>query len=187
MNKGSALGLKYFCLNSKTQHNQIAMLSELDLLLDVTRRLEDADLETMLTGSMALNQYAQPRMTRDIDIVLALLLKDLDLHHSNYGTPTNSKIDSNPKSCSRELMKNPSKLRKTRSDLTCIEICSDAGGQAIRLERAGFEALAHVEHDRHAWHKLNASDFGVPQSQRVYSDSEFPRSNFCADGVKPFN
>jgi hypothetical protein len=55
------------------------MLSELDLLLDVTRRLEDAGLETMLTGSMALNHYAQPRMTRDIDFVLALLLKDLDL------------------------------------------------------------------------------------------------------------
>lgn len=54
------------------------MLSELDLLLDVTRRLEEAGLDYMLTGSMALNHYAQPRMTRDIDIVLALLLKDLE-------------------------------------------------------------------------------------------------------------
>ena len=54
------------------------MLSELDLLLDVTRRLEQAGLEYMLTGSMALNHYAQPRMTRDIDFVLALPLKDLD-------------------------------------------------------------------------------------------------------------
>jgi len=53
------------------------MLSELDLLLDVTRRLEEAGLDYMLTGSMALNHYAQPRMTRDIDIVLALVLKDL--------------------------------------------------------------------------------------------------------------
>jgi hypothetical protein len=54
------------------------MLSELDLLLDVTRRLEMAGLEYMLTGSMALNHYAQPRMTRDIDIVIALVLKDLE-------------------------------------------------------------------------------------------------------------
>lgn len=54
------------------------MLSELDLLLDVARRLEGAGLDYMLTGSMALNHYAQPRMTRDIDFVLALLLKDLD-------------------------------------------------------------------------------------------------------------
>jgi hypothetical protein len=54
------------------------MLSELDLLLDVARRLEEAGLEYMLTGSMALNHYAQPRMTRDIDMVVALLLHDLD-------------------------------------------------------------------------------------------------------------
>ena len=33
---------------------------------------------------------------------------------------------------------------------TCIEICSGAGGQALGLEMAGFEAWAHVENDRHA-------------------------------------
>jgi len=33
---------------------------------------------------------------------------------------------------------------------TCIEICSGAGGQAHGLEMAGFEALAHLENDRHA-------------------------------------
>jgi hypothetical protein len=31
------------------------MLSELDLLLDVARRLEEAGLDYMLTGPMALN------------------------------------------------------------------------------------------------------------------------------------
>lgn len=55
------------------------MLSELDLLLDVAEKLETARLSYMLTGSMALNHYAQPRMTRDIDIVLAFYLKDLEL------------------------------------------------------------------------------------------------------------
>lgn len=54
------------------------MLSELDLLLDVARRLEEAGLGYMLTGSMALNHYAQPRMTRDIDFVIALLIQDLE-------------------------------------------------------------------------------------------------------------
>jgi hypothetical protein len=54
------------------------MISELDLLLDVSRRLEEAGLEYMLTGSMALNHYAQPRMTRDIDFVIALLIQDLE-------------------------------------------------------------------------------------------------------------
>jgi len=33
---------------------------------------------------------------------------------------------------------------------TCIEIGSGAEGQALGLEMAGFEALAHVENDRHA-------------------------------------
>jgi hypothetical protein len=61
------------------------MLSELELLLDVTRRLEEAGLEYMLTGSMALNHYAQPRMTRDIDIVIALLFKDLELLPRVFG------------------------------------------------------------------------------------------------------
>ena len=32
----------------------------------------------MLTGSMAMNYYAQPRMTRDIDLVVALAPKDTD-------------------------------------------------------------------------------------------------------------
>jgi hypothetical protein len=39
--------------------------------------LEEAGLGYMLTGSMALNHYAQPRMTRDIDFVIALLIQDL--------------------------------------------------------------------------------------------------------------
>lgn len=61
------------------------MLSELELLFDVTRRLEEVGLDYMLTGSMALNHYAQPRMTRDIDIVIALLLKDLEILPSVFG------------------------------------------------------------------------------------------------------
>lgn len=61
------------------------MLSELELLFDVTRRLEEVGLDYMLTDSMALNHYAQPRMTRDIDIVIALLLKDLEILPSVFG------------------------------------------------------------------------------------------------------
>ncbi len=32
----------------------------------------------MLTGSVALNTYAQPRMTRDIDLVVALVMRDAE-------------------------------------------------------------------------------------------------------------
>lgn len=48
------------------------MLSELDVLKEVTARLEAGGMAYMLTGSVALNYYAEPRMTRDIDLVVAL-------------------------------------------------------------------------------------------------------------------
>jgi len=48
------------------------MQNELDIVRDVSARLERAGIDYMLTGSMAMNYYAQPRMTRDIDIVVAL-------------------------------------------------------------------------------------------------------------------
>jgi hypothetical protein len=48
------------------------MENELDIVRDVSRRLEGAGIAYMLTGSMAMNYHAQPRMTRDIDFVVAL-------------------------------------------------------------------------------------------------------------------
>ena len=46
------------------------MLSELEVLKDVCERLDRIGIAYMLTGSMAMNYYAQPRMTRDIDFVI---------------------------------------------------------------------------------------------------------------------
>jgi hypothetical protein len=43
----------------------------------VARRLDSAEIAYMITGSMATNFYAVPRMTRDIDIVVELAEKDL--------------------------------------------------------------------------------------------------------------
>src|SRR5579885_2445205 len=48
------------------------MWNELDIVRDVSQRLNAAEIGYMLTGSMAMNYYAQPRMTRDIDVVIAL-------------------------------------------------------------------------------------------------------------------
>ena len=56
----------------------ICVQNELDIVRDVSARLDGAAIGYMLTGSMAMNYYAQPRMTRDIDIVLALGLGDAD-------------------------------------------------------------------------------------------------------------
>ena len=54
------------------------MKNELDIVRDVSHRLEQGGLAYMLTGSMAMNYYAQPRMTRDIDLVVALTPPDTD-------------------------------------------------------------------------------------------------------------
>jgi hypothetical protein len=54
------------------------MQNELDIVRDVSARLERGSLTYMLTGSMAMNYYAQPRMTRDIDLVVALSAQDTD-------------------------------------------------------------------------------------------------------------
>jgi hypothetical protein len=51
---------------------------ELDIVRDISKRLDAAHLDYMLTGSMAANFYTQPRMTRDIDIVVALGPDDAD-------------------------------------------------------------------------------------------------------------
>lgn len=48
------------------------MLSDLEVMQDVGERLEKGSIEYMLTGSVAMNYYAEPRMTRDIDLVVAL-------------------------------------------------------------------------------------------------------------------
>ncbi len=53
------------------------MTEELQTLHDIVSRLETAGIDYMLTGSMALNCYAQPRLTRDIDLVVAFFLKDV--------------------------------------------------------------------------------------------------------------
>jgi len=54
-------------------------ITELDLLREVSHRFGDAGIEFMLTGSVAMNYYAQPRMTRDIDLVVALTPRDAEL------------------------------------------------------------------------------------------------------------
>jgi hypothetical protein len=55
----------------------LIMTEELQVLGDIATRLEAAGIDYMLTGSVALNTYAQPRMTRDIDLVVAFYLKDV--------------------------------------------------------------------------------------------------------------
>lgn len=54
------------------------VLSEIEVLSFVCNKLEEANVAYMLTGSLASNFYAVPRMTRDIDIVIELKSTDID-------------------------------------------------------------------------------------------------------------
>jgi hypothetical protein len=54
------------------------MTSELDVLRLVGDRLAAQGLAFMLTGSFALAYYATPRMTRDLDLVVAIQEPDVD-------------------------------------------------------------------------------------------------------------
>jgi len=49
-----------------------------NIIKEVAKRLEDAGIAYMFTGSTALNFYAIPRMTRDIDIVIELHREDAE-------------------------------------------------------------------------------------------------------------
>jgi Nucleotidyl transferase of unknown function (DUF2204) len=54
------------------------MSEELQVLQTVAERLDSAGIAYMVTGSMAVNYYAVPRMTRDIDLVVAVSSSDTD-------------------------------------------------------------------------------------------------------------
>jgi hypothetical protein len=52
-------------------------MNEIDIVRDISQRFEQVGIPYMLTGSMAMNYYAQPRMTRDIDVVIAIAPEDV--------------------------------------------------------------------------------------------------------------
>lgn len=54
------------------------MSDQLEILKIVAQRLKKESIRYMVSGSVAMNFYAQPRMTRDIDIIVELQRKDAD-------------------------------------------------------------------------------------------------------------
>jgi hypothetical protein len=61
------------------------MKNEIDILRDVSEKLAAAGISFMLTGSVALSYFATPRMTRDIDIVVALERGDVQKICESFG------------------------------------------------------------------------------------------------------
>lgn len=60
------------------------MSEEVVLLKLVCQRLHELNMDYMLTGSLAANLYAVPRMTRDIDIVLEMNHFDINKFCSKF-------------------------------------------------------------------------------------------------------
>jgi hypothetical protein len=54
-----------------------AMSIETEIVRDVSERLDRAGIPFMLTGSMAMSAYSEPRMTRDIDVVIEIGIEDV--------------------------------------------------------------------------------------------------------------
>jgi hypothetical protein len=54
------------------------MNEQLSVLKLVVTRLHSANIAYMISGSIAMNYYAQPRLTRDIDLVVALRQEDAE-------------------------------------------------------------------------------------------------------------
>ena len=54
------------------------MTEELDVLRIIGERLDASHVPFMLTGSFALGYYGKPRMTRDLDFVVALMEQHVD-------------------------------------------------------------------------------------------------------------
>jgi hypothetical protein len=52
--------------------------TELDILSDLSKRLDSAGIGYMVTDSVAMNYSTQPRMTRDIDVVMELRESDAE-------------------------------------------------------------------------------------------------------------
>jgi hypothetical protein len=62
------------------------MKNETDILRDLSDKFAQEGIAYMLTGSFAMNYYAQPRMTRDLDVVVQLTSQDADRVVHLFGT-----------------------------------------------------------------------------------------------------
>jgi len=82
------------------------VLDQLAVLKLVTRRLEDAGIPYMITGSIAAGHYAQPRFTRDIDLVVELQPGDAERLAALFGNEFECDVDAIRTAIARESLFN---------------------------------------------------------------------------------
>ena len=68
------------------------MEEEFELLQEISGKLDNAKIEYMITGSIAMAFYSTPRMTRDIDIIINISINDrhkiVDLFQNDFQIET---------------------------------------------------------------------------------------------------
>ncbi|HLG22811.1 MAG TPA: hypothetical protein VI382_08340, partial [Candidatus Manganitrophaceae bacterium] len=82
------------------------MLNEQEVLKIVAKRLASAGVPYMITGSVAMNFYATPRMTRDIDIVIRTQEDDIEKLYKLFANDFYVDIDSIKEALYRRRMFN---------------------------------------------------------------------------------
>ena len=71
---------------SRKFRGEYIVKSEIDIIRDIAGKFERLEMPYMLTGSIAMNYYAIPRMTRDIDVVVLIGKEDIQALMSAFGT-----------------------------------------------------------------------------------------------------
>lgn len=82
------------------------MLDEFSVLTLVTSRLEAAGIAYMVTGSVAVSLYAEPRMTRDVDLVVELQPADTERLVAMFGVEFSCDADRIREAIARRAMFN---------------------------------------------------------------------------------
>src|SRR6266480_3001275 len=84
-------------------------------------------------------------------------------------------------------MQASSKLKRTTSPLSCLEVCAGGGGQALGLEQAGIEHVGLIELEKTACEtlRLNRPDWNVVQTDLNHLDGSAFRGVDVISGGLP--
>jgi len=112
--------------------------SQIDLVRDISVRLDVADIGYMLTGSMALNCYALPCVPRNLDFVIALRPADAEVMFRVFSPDYELSREAVDSAIAEQSFFNLFH-RKTRIKINCI-IC-----QQIKYRLTEFNRRQHVK------------------------------------------
>jgi hypothetical protein len=114
------------------------MQNQIDIVRDISARLDAADIGYMLTGSMALNCYALPCVPRNLDFVVALRPADAEVMARLFSPHYDISREAVDSAIAQQSFFNLFH-RKSRVKVNCI-VC-----QQINYRRAEFSRRQRVK------------------------------------------